>query len=97
MLLKKIEEMRTHPSNVGDGQKDLLLNRLDVIALVKEHYQEIATIENALGILAEREGSINFAHGYVKIKFPDCPAFTADNLREALDIALKLSGKEEPR
>ena len=95
LLLSKIEALTVHSADVYDsGVVEPLLNRNAVLDIIKDHYQDVANIEAGLQILAEREASISFYGGYVKIKFPDCPAFTADNLREALAIAIKLTPKE---
>ena len=94
-LLTDLENIPIHTVDpTGDGIKQMLLDRPTVLALVKDHFQESATLERGLNVLARREAALTFGPGFVKVKFANCPSFTADTLNNALDIAIRLTDYE---
>ncbi len=74
----------------------------DAIQIVHDYRRAFGRLVLGLEAVERRGGMIDFLpgdvkRGFVRIKFPDSPAFYGETLERVLDLAIKIEGAKDPR
>lgn len=86
-----VHEYDTLEVDVGGKMEKIEFVERDKVLVVVEHYFKTrAARDRGLDVVASRGGTISFGPAFVKIKFPNCPAFLSDTLADALEIAERI-------